>query len=52
MKNKIKLIRGKVVTDALLSNTKTQVRKFYTNKGFLDAKVNITPLYRGVHGGY
>ncbi|RSK30143.1 outer membrane protein assembly factor BamA [Hymenobacter metallilatus] len=42
LKNKIKLIRGKVVTDALLSNTRTQVRKFYTNKGFLDAKVNIT----------
>ncbi len=44
LKNKIKLIRGKVVTDALLSNTKTQVRKFYTNKGFLDAKVNITQV--------
>jgi len=41
---KIKLIRGKVVTDALLSNTRTQVRKFYTNKGFLDAKVNITQV--------
>ena len=38
---KIKLIRGKVVTDALLANTRTQVRKFYTNKGFLDAKVVI-----------
>jgi outer membrane protein insertion porin family len=44
LKNKIKLIRGKVVTDALLSNTKTQVRKFYTNKGFLDAKVNIVQV--------
>ncbi|MDF7814589.1 outer membrane protein assembly factor BamA [Hymenobacter sp. YC55] len=44
LKNKIKLIRGKVVTDALLSNTSTQVRKFYTNKGFLDAKVNITQV--------
>ncbi|MCC2546118.1 outer membrane protein assembly factor BamA [Hymenobacter sp. BT175] len=42
LKNKIKLIRGKVVTDALLTNTRSQVRKFYTNKGFLDAKVNIT----------
>ncbi|MBC6991399.1 outer membrane protein assembly factor BamA [Hymenobacter sp. BT491] len=42
LKNKIKLIRGKVVTDALLNNTKTQVRKFYTNKGFLDSKVTIT----------
>ena len=38
---KITLIRGKVVTDALLNNTRTQVRKFYVNKGFLDAKVNI-----------
>ncbi|MBT9394067.1 outer membrane protein assembly factor BamA [Hymenobacter sp. NST-14] len=42
LRNKIKLIRGKVVTDALLSNTRSQVRKFYTNKGFLDTKVNIT----------
>jgi outer membrane protein insertion porin family len=41
IEKKIKLIRGKVVTDALLSNTRTQVRKFYTNKGFLDTKVNI-----------
>ena len=38
---KITLIRGKVVTDALLNNTRTQVRKFYVNKGYLDAKVNI-----------
>ena len=38
---KIKLIRGKVVTDALLANTRTQVRKFYTNKGYLDTKVVI-----------
>ncbi|HEX8329910.1 MAG TPA: outer membrane protein assembly factor BamA [Hymenobacter sp.] len=38
---KIALIRGKVVTDALINNTRTQVRKFYVNKGYLDAKVNI-----------
>nr|WP_310391526.1 outer membrane protein assembly factor BamA [Hymenobacter sp.] len=38
---KITLIRGKVVTDALLNNTRTQVRKFYVNKGYLDAKVNV-----------
>lgn len=44
LRDKIKLIRGKVVTDALLNNTRTQVRKFYTNKGFLDAKVNITQV--------
>ncbi|MFC7666192.1 outer membrane protein assembly factor BamA [Hymenobacter humi] len=38
---KITLIRGKVVTDALVNNTRTQVRKFFVNKGYLDAKVNI-----------
>ena len=41
IEKKIKLIRGKVVTDALLANTRTQVRKFYNNKGFLDTKVVI-----------
>ncbi|MGI4875327.1 MAG: outer membrane protein assembly factor BamA [Janthinobacterium lividum] len=41
LEKKIKLIRGKVVTDALLANTRTQVRKFYNNKGFLDTKVVI-----------
>jgi outer membrane protein insertion porin family len=41
LEKKIKLIRGKVVTDALLSSTRTQVRKFYNNKGFLDTKVVI-----------
>jgi outer membrane protein insertion porin family len=38
---KITLIRGKVVTDALMNNTRTQVRKFFANKGYLDTKVNI-----------
>ena len=41
LEKKIKLIRGKVVTDALMANTRTQVRKFYNNKGFLDTKVMI-----------
>ena len=30
-----------MVTDALLNNTRTQVRKFFVNKGYLDTKVNI-----------
>ena len=41
---KIALIRGKVVTDALLNNTRTQVRKFFVNKGYLDAKVNVVQV--------
>ena len=39
---KITLIRGKVVTDALLNNARAQVRKFFVNKGFLDTKVTVT----------
>jgi outer membrane protein insertion porin family len=41
---KITLIRGKVVTDALLNNTRSQVRKFFVNKGFLDTKVNVVQV--------
>jgi outer membrane protein insertion porin family len=41
---KITLIRGKVVTDALLNNTRSQVRKFFVNKGYLDTKVNVVQV--------
>ena len=41
---KITLIRGKVVTDALMNNARTQVRKFFVNKGYLDTKVNIVQV--------
>ncbi|HSI89997.1 MAG TPA: outer membrane protein assembly factor BamA [Adhaeribacter sp.] len=42
LRDKIKLIRGKVVTDAVINNTKNTVRKYYLEKGFMNAKVNIT----------
>ena len=41
---KITLIRGKVVTDALMNNTRTQIRKFFVNKGYLDTKVNVVQV--------
>jgi len=41
---KITLIRGKVVTDALLNNTRSQVRKFFASKGYLDTKVNVVQV--------
>ncbi len=41
---KITLIRGKVVTDALLNNTRTQVKKFFVSKSFLDTKVTIVQV--------
>ncbi|MFC5270617.1 outer membrane protein assembly factor BamA [Adhaeribacter terreus] len=42
LREKINLIRGKVVTDAVISNTKNIVRKYFLEKGYMNAKVNIT----------
>lgn len=40
---KISLIRGRVVTDALVNTTKNAVQKYYIEKGFRNVKVNIIP---------
>lgn len=40
---KIKLIRGRVVTDALIKNTELTVKNYFVEKGFLNTKVRITP---------
>ncbi len=42
MREKIKLIKGKVVTDALVSSTSVKVKEFFINKGYMDVKVDIT----------
>ncbi|RYG54254.1 MAG: outer membrane protein assembly factor BamA, partial [Chitinophagaceae bacterium] len=41
LREKIRLIRGKVVTESLINNTRSTVRKYYIGKGFMDVKVNI-----------
>lgn len=41
--NQIKLIRGKVVTDALVKNTEYSIRKYLIGKGYLDASVKVIP---------
>ncbi|WP_026461825.1 outer membrane protein assembly factor BamA [Adhaeribacter aquaticus] len=41
LRDKIKLIRGKVVTDALLNTTRHTVRTYFQDKGYLNTKVNI-----------
>ncbi len=38
---KISLIRGKVLNDALLKNTENTIKDFYAEKGFKNAKVKI-----------
>jgi outer membrane protein insertion porin family len=44
LKDEIKLIRGKVVNDAMVRNTELSVKKFFVKKGFLNTNVNIVPL--------
>jgi outer membrane protein insertion porin family len=41
LSDKIKLIKGKIVTDALVKNTQLAIRKHFVDKGFFNAKVNI-----------
>jgi len=41
IREKIKLIKGKVVTDGLISSTSVKVKEFFINKGYMDVKVDI-----------
>ncbi len=42
VRDKIKLIKGKVVTEDLILTTKNIVADYYIDKGFLNTEVNIT----------
>ncbi|MBC7922255.1 MAG: outer membrane protein assembly factor BamA, partial [Ferruginibacter sp.] len=44
LNEKIKLIRGRVVTDALVKNTQLQVKKYFLEKGFLNTAVTINQV--------
>lgn len=37
----LNLIRGRILTDAIIRNTQITVRNYYVDKGFLNAEVNI-----------
>lgn len=41
LREKINLIRGRQVTDALLKNTQSTIKKFFIEKGFLNTAVSI-----------
>jgi outer membrane protein insertion porin family len=43
LKDEIKLIRGKIVNDALVRNTELSVKKFFVKKGFLNTTTKIVP---------
>ena len=42
LKDDLKLIRGKIVTDAMIRNTQLAVKKYFVKKGFLNTEVKIT----------
>jgi outer membrane protein insertion porin family len=41
LKDDLKLIRGKIVNDAMVRNTELAVKKFFVKKGFLNTEVKI-----------
>jgi outer membrane protein insertion porin family len=41
IRDKIRLIKGKVVTEALIADTRYRVKQFYLNKSYMDVEVNI-----------
>lgn len=41
LKGKVPLQKGKIVTDAVLNSTRNAIRKYYNEKSYLNAKVNI-----------
>jgi outer membrane protein insertion porin family len=43
LKDEIKLIRGKIVNDAMMRNTELSVKKFFVKKGFLNTTAKIVP---------
>jgi outer membrane protein insertion porin family len=44
LKDEIKLIRGKIVNDALIRNTELSVKKFFVKKGYLNTATKIVPV--------
>jgi len=41
IRDKIRLVKGEYVTDNMILKTKNIIRKFYTDKGFLNVQINI-----------
>ena len=44
IREKVELVRGKIVNDNLINNTKHVVKEYFTEKGFLNTNVSITQI--------
>ncbi|MEZ4806823.1 MAG: outer membrane protein assembly factor BamA [Flavobacteriales bacterium] len=42
LRDEVQLVRGQQVNEALLTNSRNAIRRYYSDKGFLKASVNIT----------
>ena len=44
IRDKVELVRGKIVTENLINNTKHIVLEYFSDKGYLNTSVEITPI--------
>lgn len=44
IRDKVELTRGKIVTENLINNTKHIIKKYFSDKGYLNTQVNISQL--------
>ncbi|CCH02596.1 outer membrane protein assembly complex, YaeT protein [Fibrella aestuarina BUZ 2] len=44
LKDKVKLTRGKIITNTDIKNAQLAVKKYYIEKGYLNAKVKVTTI--------
>jgi outer membrane protein insertion porin family len=50
LSDKIKLIKGRIINDALIKNTENKIRKFYAEKGYGNAQIRITQRRDTIYG--
>lgn len=52
LREELDLARGKIVTENLIINSKNKVRRYFTEKGYLDAEVDISQDLDTAMGNY
>ena len=43
LNDKVKLIKGKILTDVTIKNTELSIKKYFIDKGYMNTEVKITP---------
>jgi len=51
LKEDLKLIKGKIVNDAVIRNTEVSVKKYFAKKGFLNAEVRVVQEHDTLNRG-